>query len=83
MLMDVCMGISVTVVDIMCDWYCKLFVAVFETFVFPCHSLSVLGRGIRQGSIAPALFSAYCNSALGAGACPRAATTTGGMTNSQ
>jgi len=24
-----------------------------------------------------------CNSALGAGACPRAATTTGGMTNSQ
>jgi len=53
-------GIPLPVVDVMCNWYSKLFAAVRWN---SCLSLSFLvGSGVRQGSsLSPALFSLYVN----------------------
>ena len=53
-------GIPLPVVDVLCNWYSKLFAAVRWN---SCLSLPFLvGSGVRQGSsLSPALFNLYIN----------------------
>jgi len=63
------------------EWI-RSFVADRTQQVSYCGRLSPIQRalfGVPQGSVLGPLL--YCNSALGAGECPRAAATTGGMTD--